>query len=383
MSKKSKQEYTEAVKSRYLAADKDEKKIILDEYCKVCGYNRKYAIRLLNKPPDEQSKSGRSGRKKIYDSPAIMSFLKKLWISTNLICSKRLKEIIPLWIRWYKNEECKLSKEEAELLKKISAATIDRLLNKYRKQYVGRGYSTTKPGSILKEFIPVKTEQWDETRPGYIEADTVAHCGSSVSGSFIYTLNIVDIATGWTSQRAVWGKGETGILRAIKSIENSLPFEILGFDCDNGYEFMNWALFYYFKNRKRPVGYTRSREYKKNDNAHIEGKNWTIVRQYLHYERLDKPEMVMLLNDLYTKELNCMLNYFLPSVKLIAKQRIGSKIIKVHDKPKTPFQRLLESGVLEKKRELKIIKLIKQINPFELKKEIEEKIKRILELAKK
>jgi hypothetical protein len=197
----------------------------------------------------------------------------------------------------------------------------------WRTKYSKRGLSTTKPGTILKKHIPVKTKQWDEEKPGFLEADTVAHCGDSVAGMFVYTLNCVDIATGWNQQRALWGKGEQGVLQAIQNIEKTLPFDILGFDCDNGSEFLNWHLLRYFSKRKQPIKFTRSRAYHKNDNAHIEGKNWTHIRQYLGYQRFDNIELVDLLNDLYTKEWNLYFNFFIPSVKLINKVRDGSKII--------------------------------------------------------
>ena len=349
MSKESKKQYLTAIRERYKNAEKEEKKTILNEFCRVCRYNRKYAIRLLNKDPisEGQSNKKRCGRKPVYNKPAIIKFLKTVWVSTNLICSKRLQAIIPLWLPWYQESKGKLlSKKEEQLLLKISAPTIDRLLNKYRRKYNKKGLCTTKPGSILRQLIPVKTEQWDESRPGFIEADTVAHCGGSVSGYYVFTLNIVDIATGWTSQRALWGKGEMGVMIAMRDIENKLPFKILGFDSDNGSEFLNWRLLKYFKQRVQPVRFSRSRAYKKNDNAHIEEKNWTIVRQYLGYERLDKPELVEMMNDLYRKEFYYFVNFFLPSVKLISKKRIGSKIIKIHSSPKTPYQRLLVNLVL-------------------------------------
>jgi len=384
MSKESKKQYLTAIRERYKNAEKEEKKTILNEFCRVCRYNRKYAIRLLNKDPISEGQSNKKscGRKPVYNKPAIIKFLKTVWVSTNLICSKRLQAIIPLWLPWYQESKGKLlSKKEEQLLLKISAPTIDRLLNKYRRKYNKKGLCTTKPGSILRQLIPVKTEQWDESRPGFIEADTVAHCGGSVSGDYVFTLNIVDIATGWTSQRALWGKGEMGVMIAMRDIENKLPFKILGFDSDNGSEFLNWRLLKYFKQRVQPVRFSRSRAYKKNDNAHIEEKNWTIVRQYLGYERLDKPELVEMMNDLYRKEFYYFVNFFLPSVKLISKKRIGSKIIKIHSSPKTPYQRLIESDCIDKTTRLILTGLFKQLNPFFLQNRIKEKINRILNLA--
>jgi hypothetical protein len=214
-----------------------------------------------------------------------------------------------------------------------------------------------------------------------VEVDTVAHCGSSAAGSFICTLNMVDIATGWTSQRAVWGKGEEGVFKAIRDIELNLPFSILGFDCDNGNELFNWRLLKYFKNRPMPVSYTRLRAYRKNDNAHIEEKNWTIVRQYIGFDRLDKIEMVDLLNSLYKNELNYFLNFFISSSKLISKQRIGSKIKKIHQVPMTPYEKLFDSEYTDEKTKMKLYKISKLLNPFELQRSIKNKINAVLRLA--
>ena len=168
----------------------------------------------------------------------------------------------------------------------------DRLLKPVRIQYKKRGRATTKPGTLLRKQIPLKTNQWDETRPGFVEADTVAHCGDTMAGMFAFTVDCVDIATGWTEQRAVWGKGESGVLEQIRDIEQSLPFPLLGFDCDNGSEFLNYHLLRHFTERKKPIQFTRSRAYHKDDNAHIEQKNWTHVRQWLGYDRLDNPQVV-------------------------------------------------------------------------------------------
>jgi len=377
MRNESKKEYIEAVRSRYLSATKKEKEIILNEVCLTCGYNRKYAIRVLNKK-EENKKRKKSGRKKKYDSPEIFEALKSIWISTNLICSKRLVVAIPLWIDFY---EGKLSEKNKKLLCEISASSIDRLLKPIRSRYGKKGLATTKPGSLIKKKVPIRTNQWDETRCGFIEADTVAHCGSSVAGDFVYTVNTVDIATGWIESRAVWGKGQKGVFEAIKSIEEALPFKIRGFDSDNGSEFLNWHLLSYFTKRKKRVQFTRSRAYQKNDNAHIEGKNWTHIRQYFGYHRFDNIKIVDLMNDLYCNEWSLFFNFFIPSSKITEKQREGAKIIKKHDTPKTPFQRLLDSKDVPKKVKTQLIKKRKQLNPFLLQKSIVRKIKAILELV--
>jgi hypothetical protein len=251
-----------------------------------------------------------------------------------------------------------------------------------RARFQKLGISTTKPGSLLKKHIPVKTSQWDETIPGFLEADTIAHCGTSVAGIFVYTVNTVDIVSQWTEQRATWGKGEKGVISAIKHIETQLPFTLKGFDCDNGSEFLNWHLVRYLtKNRKKPVKVTRSRSYQKNDNAHIENKNWTHVRQYLGFQRFDKPELVDMLNDLYTSEWNWYFNFFTPSVKLIKKERVGSKIIKKHDSPKTPYQRLMESKSIDKNTKEKLEHQFKSLNPFEIQHRMKVKINAIINIV--
>ncbi len=272
MGKNSRKEYLFSIRKRYKSLGKSEKKKILDEFCINCGYNRKYAIRILNQQI-ECSRKKKLGTPKKYDNPGIKEFLITTWKASNLACSRRLKSIITLWLPMYSE---RLTIEEVKLLKEISASTIDRIFKPIRNRYKKRGLSTTKPGSIIKELIPIRTNQWDESRVGYLEADTVAHCGNSTSGMFAYTVNMVDVASGWSIQRAVWGKGEAGVLDAIQNIETILPFKMRGFDCDNGSEFLNWHLLKYFKHRALPVEYTRSRAYHKNDNAHIEGKNWTL-----------------------------------------------------------------------------------------------------------
>lgn len=375
MSKKAKKEYLLEVRERYFSSTKSEKQIIIDEFCKICGYNRKYAIRLINRNPENKKKAKKSGRPRKYHHPIILDFLKHLWICSNLVCSKRLKAMIPLWIPFF---EKPLVEEIKNLLLSISASTIDRILNKVKRKHKKFGLSTTKPGSLLKKHIPVKTNQWDESRPGFVEADTVAHCGSSLSGSFIYTINVTDIASGWTEPRASWGKGKTGVFDAIKSIETSLPFKILGFDSDNGNEFLNNYMLAYLTKRK--IIFTRSREYQKNDNAHIEQKNWTHIRQYLGYHRFDNPKILPLLNELYSNHWSLFFNFFIPSTKLIEKQREGSTIIKKHDTPKTPFQRLLESDHIKSSTKKKLIKIYKPLNPYLLQKSIKEQIKNILKL---
>jgi hypothetical protein len=382
MSPRSRKEYLEAIYVRYQKASRTEKAGILDEFCASCGYHRKHAIRLLRTFRRYQKpKHKKKGKPSVYHKESILKPLKVIWHAANLPCSKRLKAILPLWLPSYQERYGPLSEEQWQALLSISSATIDRLFKPIRARYKGRGRSTTKPGTLLRKHIPIKTNQWDESRPGFLEADTVAHCGNSMAGMFAFTIDCVDIATGWTEQRAVWGKGETDVLKQIKDIEQVLPFDLKGFDCDNGGEFLNHHLLRHFTDRKQPIQFTRSRAYKKDDNSHIEQKNWTHVRQWLGYERFDNPDVVPLLNDLYTTQWRFFHNFFCPSVKLLSKERIASKTIKRYDIPKTPYQRVIESPHVEEPVKEKLKKQMASLDPFALRHAIEEKLKLIFKIS--
>jgi hypothetical protein len=378
MSPRSKKEYTEAIHKRYKHASRSEKKLILDEFCATSGYHRKYAIMLLKgykrfRKPIRKKR----GPKPVYRKDEIIKPLKKIWLAANLPCSKRLKVILPLWLPGYAQVFGMLPLDTVQALRHISPATIDRLLKPARSRYGKHGRSTTKPGTLLRRQIPIAVNQWDEFHPGFLEADTVAHCGDTIAGMYVSTIDFVDIATGWTEQRAVWGKGERGVLEQIADVEQVLPFPLLGFDCDNGSEFLNYHLLRHFTERKRPVSFTRSRAYHKDDNAHIEQKNWTHVRQWLGYERFDDPRIVALLNDLYRNEWRLFHNFFCPSVKLISKERIGSKTIKCHDIPRTPYQRIMASPHIPEPIKQSLAKDLEILNPFVLRETMETKLKKI------
>lgn len=381
MSPRSKREYREAVYLRYKNASRREKTAILNEFCATCGCHRKHAIRVLKRfkrfiKPQTKTR----GKPPIYQNEAIGKPLKEIWLAANLPCSKRLKVILPIWLPGYVQLFGQLPADVTSALLRISPPTIDRILKPIRIHYTKRGRSTTKPGTLLRKKIPIKTNQWDELRPGFLEADTVAHCGESISGIYVNTIDFVDIATGWTEQRAVWGKGESAVLEQIKNIEKMLPFPILGFDCDNGGEFLNYHLIRHFTERKQPVHFTRSRAYHKDDNAHIEQKNWTHIRQWLGYDRLDNPRVVSLLNNLYTKEWRLFHNFFCPSVKLLAKERIGSKTIKHHDLPKTPYQRIMDSPHIHESVKRSLSQQLEILNPFMLRKTMDKKLKIIFSI---
>lgn len=374
--------YLANISKRYKTANKIEKGKLLNELCESSGFHKKHAIRLLNSSAKKRTKKPNQGRPKIYPESDYLLPLKRVWLFSDQLCGKRLKMALPLWLPHYGQAYDTLEPGIYEGLLSMSAATIDRLLAPLRVKFK-RSLSGTKPGSILKKHIPVKTNQWDEDRPGFLEADTVAHCGTSLSGNFVWSLTMTDINSGWTELRAVWNKGATGVVSQIEDIEQCLPFLILGFDCDNGSEFLNWHLMHYFSNEAgaHRIHFTRSRPYHSDDNAHVEQKNWTHVRQLFGYARFDKEALVELMNDLYKNEVSKMNNFFLPNFKLIEKQRVQSKIIKKHSKPETPYQRLINSEYvsLDKKKEL--TEIYNRLNPFELQKIIQKKLKRIFALV--
>jgi len=373
----SKKEYLFAIRRRYADACKIDKGLILQEFCEVCGYHRKHAIRLLNQRQTRPKQ--RPGRRSRYGSPEFLRALKRIWLATDQICSKKLVAAIPLWLPFYDNTHGHLSQESRELLCSISAATIDRLLAKTRIKMRPRGFCATKPGRLLRNQIPIRTSNWDISQPGFMEADTVAHCGNTLAGSFIWSLTLTDIHTGWTEARATWNNGATGVVKRIKEIEAYLPFPIQGFDCDNGSEFLNYHLVRYFTEHKSKITFTRSRPYKKNDNAYIEQKNWSYVRQLLGYERLDNHDLVKLINNLYANQWSLLQNHFQPTLKLKKKTRINSKYYKTYEYPKTPYQRIIESPHITKENKQSLQIVHQTLDPFKLKQQINRQLKRIFE----
>jgi hypothetical protein len=372
--------YLFAIFLRYMNADRSEKIKILDEFCAVCGYNRKYAIRLLKKGP--VLLKHKPGPKLIYDDTALLEPLKRIWFASDQACSRKMVAIIKLWLPSYELTYGVLSTQVKEKLCSISHATIDRLLKATRVQNKIKGRCTTKPGTLLKSHIDIQFSHWDVQRPGYLEADTVAHCGNNIAGCFAWSLTATDICTGWTENRAMWNKEHGPVYERISDIEAILPFDILGFDSDNGGEFINHALYDYFTKRPVPVMFTRSRPYQKNDNAHVEQKNWTHVRNLFGYDRLDNYLVVEMMNDLYRKEWSLYQNHFIPTMKLLSKQRIGSKYKKKYELPQTPYQRVIESPFVDDATKEKLKATHEMLNPFTLKREIERKLKDIFDLSK-
>jgi len=378
MTTTTKRDYMNIVHRRYFKASKKEKSKIIDEICSNLNIHRKSAIRLINAiPVDKHAK--RNPRPYIY-SKKVLWIAYELWKLTEYPCGTILKASVPLWIKHLKNYYPIDTDTETKLLS-ISASTIDRRLKHQKRRIKAKIYRTTKPGRIIRSQVPIRCSSASITKPGSIELDTVAHCGNSSSGEFICTVNSVDIATCWVSRRAVLGKGQYGVGKAIDEIRNELPFKLIDIDFDNGEEFLNWHLIRYCK--LNSIGYTRSRPYKKDDQAHIEQKNSTHVRRIFGRLRLDKPEVVELMNSLYRNELSIYHNFFKPSQRLVSKKVVGSKLKRKFDKTQTPCERVLASKDVEKAAKKKIKALFESINPIELKRTVDNKVKAIFTLQYK
>jgi len=379
MTTMTKRELLKTTKERYLKADRKSKTLILDEFCNNTGYNRKYAINILqaNYDNDKVAKYGRKPRTKVYDSDVMLAAI-KIWELLDYPCGVRLKPIlVPMIKSLQRFGGIKVDSKTKKKLSKISARTLDRRLSKERAiRHLSRNRGTTKHGSLLKSSIPIRITDWDTSKIGFMEMDTVAHNGGDPNRTFIYSLDLVEIASGWSEQQAVLGKGKQGVVKAINDIKTKVPFYIKGLDSDTGSEFVNWHMVRYC--RKNNIGFTRSRPMMKNDNAYVEQKNNTHVRCWLGYRRYDNKKQLNLINDLYQNELRLFNNFFRPVMKIKSKEKVNNSVCKKkYDTAQTPYQRLMKSKQIspKKKKELQILYL--SLNPVQLKKTIDQKIKRI------
>jgi len=381
MSLKSKRELLEVVRPRYLKAGKLEKQKMLDEFTSATGYHRKYAIRILKNQVQVQNHL--KGKTKTYQTiyrGEVVQVLEQIWDICGQICSKRLQPYLPEAIKVLERcQEIELSNDTKELLLKISSASIDRCLRPIRIK-APHGLSTTKPGSLLKNLIPVRTfTEWDQERPGFMEIDLVAHCGDSVAGQFLCTLTCTDISTGWTDVTALPHRSQEAVSEAIHLMRQRLPFPLLGIDSDNGSEFINDLLYRYCLNEK--ITFTRSRPYKKNDQAHVEQKNWSVVRHTVGYDRWETEQELAILESIHD-DLRLYINFFQPSFKLIAKERIGNKTIKRYDTAKTPYQRVLERQDISLEAKARLMNLYLQLNPAELRRRIDQKTAKLWKISR-
>lgn len=378
MSHSAKLEYLKNIRERYHKSNRLKKSLILNEMCEVCAVSRKHAIKLLRS--DAPTRLKPSGPKRKYDPEVLNQPLHFIWFSMGEVNSKKIRAGIEEWLSY--TGSCSHSEIFSEtvktLLSAISAASIERLLRSMRTTSK-KGYSATRPNKRFMSRIPIEAKDWNVTKPGTVQADTVAHCGNTLLGSFAYSLTVTDLFTGWTENRALWTKGAVGVIRQMEKIESFLPFKLQVFKSDSGTEFMNFALKAHLENRELPVKMTRSRPYRKDDNCYVEQKNFTHVRELFGYDRIPAAHLVGLMNEIYSEYWNPLQNFFIPSTKLLRKTRIGARIKKEFEPHKTPYQRVMESKDLsdEQKELLKNRKAV--LNPFELSKGLDLKLREFFE----
>jgi hypothetical protein len=366
--------------ARYRKATKKEKGGMLDELIALTDYNRRYAIGLLSghgrlirvgrqvRLVGDLRCSVQRSRPRIYDG-VVLEWLKKIWAILDFICGKRLKAILPEVIEVLeKHHEIALNAATRQKLCSISAATIDRVLAPERRKFALRGRCGTKPGTLLKQQIPIRTfAEWNDTRPGFVEIDLVGHEGGDACGDFCQTLDVTDVASEWTETEAVINKAQVWVFEALKAIRARLPFPLLGIDSDNGSEFINNHLLRYCQQEK--ITFTRGRAWKKNDGCFVEQKNYSVVRRAVGYARYDSPRQLQLLNLLYG-HLRLYTNYFQPVMKLVSKERIGAKVKKTYDRPQTPYRRLLSAPGITQQTRQRLQAEYATLNPAQLKREI-------------
>jgi len=369
---------------KYRKARKKKKSEMLNQFVELTGYNRKYAIFLLQNWGKRRvvridgelieivvgsvRKKKRKPREKIYGSREKKA-LKRVWVIFDCPCGKRLVPLLRTMLPILENfGEIELNEPTRVNLQRISAATIDRLLKQEKNRLQFRGRTHTRWGSLMKHQIPIRTfGDWDEKKPGYAELDLVGHDGGNTKEDHAFTLNLTDVDTGWTEPAAIQNKAQVWTVEALDSIKKRLPFSLLGIDTDNGSEFLNAHLIRYTE--KHTIQFTRSRPYRKNDSCFVEQKNNSVVRRYVGYLRYDTPEEIQLLNELYGW-LRLFVNFFQPSVKLISKTREGSKVKKHYDEPKSPYQRVLASPHVSEPCKQKLKEQFVMLNPAELHRKI-------------
>ncbi|MCP5526827.1 MAG: integrase [Verrucomicrobiales bacterium] len=375
MSQGTRNEVLKKLRRRYRNAGREHKRLLLDQAQELLGYHRKSAIRALGATPTVPAPHLLTGRPVTYPPELLTPWLRPIWVGTDFACGRRLVAMLPEWIPAYEEEVRPLPGEVREKLLLASARTLDRLLEPLR--VAGRGRSLTRPGTLLRQQIPIRGSVWEEDKAGWLEVDTVALCGGSVAGEFVWLIDGVDYATTWVEVRAMWGRGQAGTVAALEDLEAHLPFALLGLDSDNGGEFLNYHVLRWLQQRPRPVFMTRSRPYKKDDNAHVEQKNWTHVRQWFGYERHDNPEVVALINALTRGPYGQLLNYFHATLKLESKEREGGRVRRVYPKAQTPLARVLARQEVSEETKNRLREEKARLNPFALKREIARRLKEI------
>lgn len=375
MSTGTREEVLGKLRRRYRGAGLLHRRKLIDQAVELLGYHRKSAIRALSAGVPGRKEGARAGRPAFYDPGVLTPWLRPIWQATDYACGRRLAAMLPEWIPAYEAHERSLPGEVRDRLLLASARTLDRLLEPLRAQAARR--SLTRPGTLLRQQIPIRGSVWEEGKAGWLEVDTVALCGGSASGEYVWMLDGVDYATGWVEVRGMWGRGQAGTLAALQDVERVLPFPLLGLDSDNGGEFLNHHVLGWLQKRERPVFMTRSRPYKKDDNAHVEQKNWTHIRQWFGYERHDNPEVVERINALTRGPYGQLLNYYHACLKLEGKERRKGRTVRIYGTPRTPLARVLESDEVSPATKARLVAEKGRLNPFALKREIEAGLREI------
>jgi hypothetical protein len=375
MSQPTREEVLNKLRRRYATAGAEHKRKLLDQAQELLGYHRKSAIRALRAPQAVAGPRILTGRPVMYEPALLRRWLREIWVATDFACGRRLVAMLPEWIPAYEQYERPLPSEAREKLLLASGRTLDRLLEPLRVQGMRR--SLTRPGTLLRQQIPIRGSMFDEGKAGWLEVDTVALCGGSVAGEFVWMVDGVDYATTWVELRAMWGRGQAGTLAALQDVEAHLPFSLLGLDSDNGGEFLNYHVLKWLQQRPRPVFMTRSRPYKKDDNAHVEQKNWTHIRQCFGYERHDNPEVVEPINELVKGAYGQLLNYFHASLKLDHTERKAGKVRRIYGKAQTPLARVLASAEVSEATKGRLREQKARLNPFALKETVARSLKKI------
>jgi hypothetical protein len=369
------EEYLGRMRERYERVPRAGKGRLLDEVCEVTRYHRKAVIRLLRRRAGRRH--GRRGGRRVQYGPEVVAVLRAIWAAAGYPWSVRLKALLPLWLPWARRHMRLTDAVEAQV-RRISPRQIDRCLRADKRTLRRRQYGRTKPGTLLKHQIPLRTDRWDVQEPGFTEIDLVAHSGDRADGEFLHSLNVTDIHTTWVETRAVLGKGQLRVQAALDEIRRALPFRLRGIDSDNGSEFINGHLRRYC--RRGRIQFTRGRPYKKDDNAHIEQKNWTHVRKVLGYVRYDSEPALAAINAVYAN-LRLLQNLFLPTVKLLTKERVGARVRRRYDRPQTPLERVRQSTGVQKGRVAALVTLQHTLDPFALAQRIDQALAAIYLLA--
>lgn len=350
---------------------------MLDEFCESTGYRRKYAIRILQARHCYASSSRK--RRRTYGS-AFMALVIRLWEILEYPCGTRLKpQLVPLAQSLVRAKEITLSDEDARQLRAVSGKTLDRRLKREREiRHLKRTRGMTRHGSLLKSSIPIRITDWDTQKIGFMEMDTVAHNGGDPSGTFVYSLDMVEIASGWSEQIAILGKSEEAVVNAVEETRAGLPFKLEGLDSDSGGEFVNWHMVRYCEKEK--LSFTRSRPNRKNDNAYVEQKNYTHIRKWMGYRRYDTKAQRDAMNDLYRRELGQFNNFFRPVMKILCKEKVNNSVCKkTYGEALTPYERLIRSKQVSPVSKARLRKLYESLNPVKLKEAIAAKLKRVRE----